>query len=296
MKIALTGGTGFIGQFLIQEYSDKHEFVVYTPREDTQTLFQSPSVCYEHVDRPNSNTSTQFNGLETCDAAINLGFARPQSGVVDTLDHYLTSLQTTDRFFAACASAGIRNVVHISSRLVYDESLPVPHYEDEAPRPASYYGVAKLAAETLALRYVARNELDIKILRFSQVIGAGEKQGLIAVYAKNAKSGLPLNIWGSGTESLHEYLYVRDACSAIIAALVHPNLCGVYNVGSGEMVNTLQVAQMINDISGGTLEIVTMPEKRVPSGKHLISSEKIAEEMGWHPQWPVQSALRDILS
>ena len=295
MRIAVTGGTGFVGQNLVRLYAAEHEFVVYTPREDSSHLHQSKSVRYFTTPRPEGTAPMVYDGLDTCDAAVNLGFARPIPGKPDTLAHYTTSLLSTDAFLSACADAGIRNVVHASSRLVYDEALPVPHVEDEPIRPTSYYGVAKAAAEHLAAMHIAKHGLQVKTLRFAQIIGATEKQGLVSVYLANAKAGKPLQVWGTGTESAHEYLYVDDACTAIMAAIAHPSLSGVYNVGSGEMVNALQVAQTIRDISGGSVEIEILADKSVPRGEHLVSSQKIRTDMSWEPQWPVARALGEML-
>ena len=295
MKIALTGGTGFIGQSLIREYCDKHEFTVYTPRDDASSLFQDKSVHYVRIDRPDGESKVVFPEIGQCDAAVNLGFARPVPGKPDTLEHYFSSLRSTDSFLQTCAGEGIRNVVHISSRLVYDESLPVPHTETEPLRPTSYYGVAKVAAEMLAGTHVANGSLDVKMLRFAQVIGLDEKRGVIAAFIANAKSGRALQIWGTGTESSHEYLYVRDACSAIMAALAHPRMSGVYNVGSGTMVSALTAAEMLKELAGWNLDIVTMPEKYAPKGMHLMSSGKIANEMNWYPRWTIKRALREML-
>lgn len=298
MRIALTGGTGFIGQCLLRDYCDDHTFYVYTPRTDTADLLQHENVRYIHLDRPEAqgaalnDAQEPYVGLSECDAAINLGFARPKAGKGESFADYLPSITSADTFFLSCIRHGITNIVHVSTRSVYGKHMPLPHTEDEAIAPFSLYGAAKAASEAIASVYNEQGRAAIKILRLAQIIGTNEYQGVVSTNMKSARSGKALQIWGAGNETAREYLYVRDASAAIMKALESPEAKGVFNIGTGSMATVEELVMTICSLyDEGTVAVERFPEKKVEAVSFCMDVSKAAEVLGWKAAWSLPQAL-----
>lgn len=290
MRIALTGSSGFIGQCLLREWGGKHSFLAFTSHPHHSELYQHESIEYVPVDY-NVASEDAFAGLSTCDAAVNLGFRRPVVGRADTFADYLQSVATSDCFMKACHDAGLNNVVHVSSRSVYSKKRPIPHDEDEPIEPFSFYGAAKAAAEADALACNSVYGMHVKVLRLAQVIGVNEYQGVVSRYLAAAKAGEPLQIWGTGDESAREYLYVRDASAAIMAAFDHPSVCGVFNAGTGQAANALQLVGILKEVVGDNLAVQFYPEKSVEHMDYCMKVEKARDVLEWQAAWSLHDAL-----
>lgn len=299
MRVALMGATGFIGQCLLREYGDCRNFVVFTPKEDAGDCYRAETIEYITIpgrtaeETGGCNPYVASDALRGCSAAVILGFARPESGLTDTFERYLPSIAATAAFLEACQVVGITNIVLVSSRSVYGEHAPLPHREDEATAPFSFYGAAKLAAEAVASACCDVWGARVKTLRLAQVIGANEHRGVVAASMQLAAAGRPLQLWGNGDETAREYLYVRDATAAIMCALDYPELSGVFNIGTGCMTSTADLLEYIAGLRGNERVVVERyPEKEVKRVNFCMDVSKARDVLGWQASWTLQDALR----
>src|SRR6266700_229913 len=156
--IALTGGTGFIGRYLVRGLSQRG----YRLR----VLLRRPSVlppeCAGAVVGDLARPQNMSAALAGADAVIHsAGVAHGMSGLPED-DHRALNTQATIGLARAAQRAGIRRFVFLSS--IRAQSGPTAAgvlTEDLAPRPTDAYGRSKLAAE----RGLAELELDWVALR-----------------------------------------------------------------------------------------------------------------------------------
>lgn len=298
MRIAVTGASGFIGQCFLRRFAGKHEMVAFVSDPGKQGLHRSPQITYHAVARPHGASDVEaladtYRGLLAgCDAAVNLGFRRSTPGKAGSFSDFIPSIAATEALFEACAQGDVRNVVHISTQAAYAKHTPLPHTEDEPAAPFSFYGSAKVATEAMASVYNASGRLQVKVLRLAQVLGVNEHQGVVAVYARAMREGKPLMVYGTGHESSREYVYVRDVCDAIMAAIGHPQCSGVYNIGTGEPMDALALASAIASLDAtGNTKVQPLPEKAVEHVDFLMSSDKAARELDWTAAHDTRAAL-----
>ncbi len=116
MRIGVTGGTGFIGQYLIRDYGDKHDFIVpirYKSRaiqEGTGAKFIESDYTVDGLKR----------ALEGCDAVIHLAArGMPKNRDPLKMEDYLPNVIASANVFEACKEIGIDNVVSASSKSVW---------------------------------------------------------------------------------------------------------------------------------------------------------------------------------
>ncbi len=182
--VALTGATGFIGQYLLRELPRRGYRVRVLLRRPSTVPLESASAVIGDLARA-QNLSQALAGV---DAVIHsAGIAHAMSGVPED-DYRLLNTEATIRLAQAAQRAGARRFVFLSS--IRAQCGPVEHdvqTEGLEPRPVDAYGRSKLAAE----QGLAALDLDWVALRPVLVYGSGVK-GNMAELIRFARSRLPL--------------------------------------------------------------------------------------------------------
>ncbi len=164
--IALTGATGFIGQYLLDQLPKRGYRLRVLLRRPT-TL---PKGCASAVIGDLARPYNMAEALAEVDAVIHTaGLASTMSGVPED-DYRLFNTEATVGFAKAAQRARVKRFVFLSS--IRAQSGPTADgtlTEDSEPRPTDAYGRSKLAAE----QGLAETELDWVALRLALVYGPG---------------------------------------------------------------------------------------------------------------------------
>lgn len=166
MRLAVTGGTGLVGRFIVQQALGAGDDVTVLTRTAPAPGFFDAHV--PHLPYVLDGAAPDLLGF---DAVVHAAFdhlpGRYRGGEGDDPQGFLRrNLDGSKRLFAAAAKAGAR-VVFISSRAVYGPQAGALH-EDMTCRPDTLYGQAKLAAE----QALAASGQGATILRATGVYGA----------------------------------------------------------------------------------------------------------------------------
>ena len=227
-----------------------------------------------------------LRAISDCEAVVHLASAStPMGAAKDMVAAAEQSIVASLRLFEACVAAGVRRVVYLSSGgTVYGIPSIVPTPEVAPTDPISAYGVGKLAVEHY-LRVVHRQHgLEYRILRASNVYGplqrGSRNQGVVASFVERALQNQPLDIWGDG-KVVRDYVYIDDVTDAITKVLVHEGPSRVFNIGSGEGLNLLEIAGMLDELLGRQL-----PRRHHASGPHdvpvsVLDCARARTELDW---------------
>lgn len=289
-RIGLTGGTGFIGQYLIRDYGDKYEFVAVTSRDDTAGL--NPKADYIKTEYTREGFAKAFEG---CDAIVHLG-SHVIEGSEKELDTrpYIGNIDVADSVFSAGNKIGIKNIVNASSVAVYYQAEDHPLRETDPLLPNSIYGISKVAVESLARLYNERYDMRIKSLRYAQVLGLRHVHTLFyGMLLRNASQGEPITIWGDGIAA-RDIIYVRDAARAAVAAIEHPDCWGEYNVGHGYPSSNMDLAVAYRDGFQSDAEIIKVHVENEDKHSWCIDPKKIKDELQYEPMYSLLSMTRDM--
>jgi CDP-glucose 4,6-dehydratase len=190
-------------------------------------------------------------------------------------------------------------VVVASSDKAYGAHEELPYREDFALKPTFPYDVSKAATDMIARSYAATYDMPVAVTRLANVYGPGDVNWarVIPDTARSLVRGERPVIRSDGTPE-RDYLYVEDAAAAYLAvagSLGDPARRGrAWNAGSGEPVSVLEVVRRLIAVSGHDLE-PDIQGSGVPHGeidRQYLDSTAIREELGWAPQWDLDSGLR----
>ena len=295
MKITITGATGFIGKYLVEELLAQGNQLTLLGR-DFERLRSNFG---ESEQNGISLVQTEYDNdlpriLEGAEAIVHLSGLRWLKDKV--LQDYITNNVTpTEHLYSAAAKNGIKNVIFLSTIAVYNPRInPSPLLEDIDCYPPTHYGLSKLLCEKIGNYYTSEFGLKIKNLRVGQVIGLGERQGfMLAEFIRRAAAKEALAVFGDGTGA-RDYIYVFDVVSAILLALRHPESSGVYNISLGKPVTHLQLAETVNRAFDNPGNLDTFPDKPQDKSKQWMSCERAWKELGWQPRWDLDEMFADM--
>jgi nucleoside-diphosphate-sugar epimerase len=239
MLLALTGATGFIGQYLLREMPKRGYRIRALLRRPASMPMDVSSAVIGDLTKP-QNMSAALAGV---DAVIHsAGLAHAMSGIPED-DYRLLNTEATVRLARAAGRAGARRFVFLSSiRAQCGPAADTVLTEAVEPRPTDAYGRSKLAAE----RGLAELDLDWVSLRAVLIYGPGVK-GNMAQLIKLARSPLPLPL--ASLTARRSLLALENLSAAIETTLAAPGTLRRVFVAADPQA--LTIAEMIAALRSG---------------------------------------------
>jgi nucleoside-diphosphate-sugar epimerase len=239
MLLALTGATGFIGQYLLRELPKHGYRLRMLLRRPASVPMLTASAVIGDLARPQNMSAA----LEGVDAVIHsAGLAHGMSGVPED-DYRVLNTEATIGLARAARRAGAKRFVFLSSiRAQCGPTSDTVLTEAVEPRPTDAYGRSKLAAE----RGLAELDLDWVSLRAVLVYGSGVK-GNMAQLMRLARSPFPLPLGSLGAR--RSLLALENLSAAIEAVLAAPGTLRRAVIAADPQA--LTVAEMIAAMRSG---------------------------------------------
>jgi UDP-glucose 4-epimerase len=290
MRVVVTGATGFIGRYLIKELIlGGHQVAAVTRAKEKPFTFPD-LVWHLGVDYEQPDSFITFG----TGVVIHLAAVIPDHKE-EGKDIWF-NLSSTYACYAALARIGGQQFILASSQMVYGPQKFLPVSEDAPCRPASAYGLAKLAAETVILNLQKSDGLCVSCLRLAEVFGLGQDHGYARdKFIKLASEGQPITLFGH-YQVTRDFIYVKDAVRAICLAL-EAGSSGVFNVGGGEGHTLEQYALACQKYLGTGRTPVhygpATPESSRPPDFYM-SIEKARQAFGYQPAFDLAGAMADI--
>ena len=192
-----------------------------------------------------------------------------------------------------------RRLVHLGSAAEYGPA-EVPVSEGTAARPASLYGVTKLAGTRL-VELAAAAGLDAAVLRVFNPVGPGAPPtslpGRLAAELKAAlRQGTDVRLGPQDT--VRDFVDARDVADAVIAAVCAPALRHtVVNIGAGRGVPVRSVVKQLIAISGyqgPVIEDALAPVRSADVPWQQADITRAAQDLGWTPHRELTTSLTDL--
>jgi nucleoside-diphosphate-sugar epimerase len=198
---------------------------------------------------------------------------------------------STQRLLEAASDHGVDRVVYASSSSVYGIGAETLRATGE-PRPASPYGVTKLAAETLVGAY-AGTGLSTVSLRYFSVYGPRQRPDMAAHrFIESLLDGRPLTVYGDGLQ-VRDFTYVDDIVEATVRALFADVPTGaVLDVASSQPTSVNTLVGHLEALVGSAATVDTFDERPgdVPRTEGDIGSAR--DQLGWKPTIDLRTGLR----
>ena len=302
-SLFLTGGTGFVGTWLLESLlwaNDKLDLrvvVVVLTRNPERFCVESPHLAGHPAVRLLQGDVTSFAFPEgeypfIIHAATEPGFDPDFGRPLSTLDN---DMEGTRRVLDFAKRHGTRRFLFTSSGAVYGkqpaEMSHIPEEHAGAPLTTdagSAYGQAKRISEFMSVMYGRMYGFDAMIARLFAFVGP--RLPLDANYAagnfiRDTLNGGPVRIAGDGTP-YRSYLYAADLAIWLWTILFRGKAGYAYNVGSSNEITIGDLARIVLRTAelDTTIEIARKPVPGRSTSRYVPSTLKVEEELGLK-QW-----------
>lgn len=293
MRVLVTGGAGFIGSHIVEALlargNDVHVLDDLSKGQLTNLPERVPLHVLDIAASPLDSVfrDAAFDAVVHCAAQTNVmrSLAEPE------LDRRI-NVVGLERVLHEAAAAGTRRFVFISSGGAAYGETPMPATEDTLPHPDNPYGRHKVEGESI----VADAPMSTISLRLSNVYGVRQRSdaegGVISIFADRLTAGLPLQVYGDGSQE-RDFIHVSDVVDAILLALRVPAMTGVWNVGTGRGTTVSEVASIMVTAFGGRAGIEYLPERQEVR-RSCLDVGKLVRTGRWYPRIDLSSGVAEL--
>ncbi|MCP4416977.1 MAG: NAD-dependent epimerase/dehydratase family protein [Chloroflexi bacterium] len=300
MKVVVTGAAGFIGSHLSELLTRQGHTVVgidsftdyYSARlkQSNAEDIEAAGVSLHRLDLVSDDLTPALQDVEF---VFHLAGQPGISATVPMADFVRNNLVAMNKLLLACQQQStLRCFVNVATSSVYGRHAYDP--EDAAPKPTSYYGVTKLAAEQLALAFYREQNFPACSLRIFSVIGPRERPEKL--YPKLIRSILmdtPFPLFEGSTEHSRSYTYVGDIVEGFTAVLDRPEqvIGEIINMGSDVEMTTGQGIAIIEKIMGKAATFDMKPRRPGDQLHTCANIDKAKRLLGYTPKTSLEEGL-----
>ncbi|QBD81456.1 SDR family NAD(P)-dependent oxidoreductase [Ktedonosporobacter rubrisoli] len=290
MRVLVTGGAGFIGSHIVDQYiAAGHEVAIidnlWEEGGGKQTNL-NPKARFYRADITDEASLTQI--FSEIQPEIVSHQAAQHSVAVSTknpqLDARVNVLGLLN-VLGNCVRVGTRKIIFASSGATYGTPASLPLNEEVVQRPESPYGITKMVAEHYLRYWQEAYGLTYTALRYGNVYGPRQdpngEAGVIAIFAKRFLAHEKVRIDWDGGQS-KDYVYVEDVARAnLLAAGKGDN--EIFCIGTGKATSVNEIFQTLQALTGYTPEIIKAPKRPGDIYMAYFDSSKAARLLGWQP-------------
>lgn len=288
--IFITGGTGFLGAWLlelIRGLNDEFDFkvrVTIAGRSMEQFALQYPHLMKRKefdflavdvrnlIEMPHDTTHIIHTAATT---NKNFFSTFPTAAFENNID------STLHVFRMALQLGSIQNIVLMSSSQIYGKQPADVQTIKEESLGSTYssfdintiYAESKRACESAASAYITEMKLPISVARPFSFVGPYQSLDLpwaVTDFMNEALKGSPIKIMGDGS-TIRSIMYASDFANWILHITAYAKPRAVYNVGSPEPVDLLSLAKMIRSNFKNEPQILTsLGNKAMSAGGSVV--------------------------
>lgn len=302
MSYLVTGGTGFIGSYLVRELVERGEKVYVMSRRPQIEKFSDIKDKVKIVAADVFDAIDILHTIKECDVKyiVHLAYLLISESQNNPRKAIEVNCLGTANVFEIGRIADVERIVWASSVAVYGPASYYGHLvnEDDPPKPASVYGACKVLNEFLGEHYYRVYGLDNIGLRFTFVYGPGRVTGgtaFISELIEKPAVGKPAKI-SYGDQKLN-WQYVKDAVKAILLALeVRRARRRIFNTG-GSVHTIREVADYVKQLLPNS--IIEVEPGKMDGYLDVIADldlSRAKEELGYTPTYTIKQGIYEYIN
>ena len=289
MKIVVTGGAGFIGSNIVDALiEERHEVVCIDNESSTanEKFYWNPKCIKVVEDICDYEAILPY--FYDVDIVFHLAAeARIQPAIENPTLAAKTNVVGTCNVLQAARHSGVSRVIYSSTSSAYGLKNKVPHKEDMSTDCLNPYSVTKVAGEELCKMYNRLFGLNTVIFRYFNVYGErqpikGQYAPVVGIFQRQVKNKEAMTIVGDGLQR-RDFTHVSDVVNAnmLAAKSENPDIFGeIFNIGTGQNVNMIELANMIDSRS----DTRHIPARLGESRETLADISKATKLLKWKPK------------
>ncbi len=304
MKIMITGGAGFIGSHLCDEFlKDNHQIIILTRKSSTLDNISHilDRVTLEKVD------VTDFTSLGISieknkpDVIIHLAGETSHSKSFEN-PLYDIDVNTKSTLFILekirTLNLNCRFILG-STFIVIGRPNELPVTEETPCNPTTVYGANRLTSEHYCMIYHNVYGIDALVFRITNSFGPREQyvanKNAINFLIYKAFKGEEITIFDNGN-FFRDIVYVSDVASAIKTVMQKGLAGNIYWISSSKKTWFYELGDWLKELTNSQVKYIESPQytKKVDVGNFLVDNSKL-KALEWDIKTPVKEGIRKTL-
>ena len=296
MRIFLTGGTGFIGRYVLKHLEKEGYNILLLTRASKENI--SSIIKSKKVDIVSGNLSDINKWKDKLiqfkpEVTIHLAWEGiPDYGVKASIKNLKYGLD----LFEELAEIECKKIICTGSCWEYGQNQGEIS-EDLPVKSSNAFTAAKNALHCLGREIAKENNMQFIWIRLFYVYGPGQRENsLIPYMVKCVKEGKELRI--KTPSARNDFICVEDVAKAIVAILEKCKQNTVYNIGSGYSTSIKDIIEIIYTklhLQYKTKDKVLKTEN-IYYDNFWADISKIKKEIGWEPKILIKKGIEKIIS
>jgi len=305
VKVAITGGAGFIGSNFVRRILDGTlggitDLVVldkltyagtlsnFSERELSSFKFLKGDIC---------DSEFVMKSIRGVDAIINFAAESHVDRSIKSAHEFVaTNIQGTQNLIDTSRNLGIVNFVQVSTDEVYGSITEGSWKESEPLLPNSPYAASKASADLLVRAANRTHGLNTRITRCSNNYGPNQfPEKIIPLFVTNLIEQKKVPIYGKGM-NVRDWLHVDDHCQGIHLVLTKGRSGEIYNIGGGRELTNFELTHKILNLMDRSDQDIEYVEDRIGHDqRYSVDFKKIHADLGYSPRVKFEDGIADTI-
>ncbi|WP_282135072.1 NAD-dependent epimerase/dehydratase family protein [Seonamhaeicola maritimus] len=303
MKILVTGAAGFIGSHTAERLKSlgydvigidnfsSHYSVDLKRLNEKSLLEKGISV----LDKNLNDTNLKDTLPKDIEYIFHFA-AQPGISSTSTFKDYLENNILATRSISDYAEnlPNLKLFVNIGTSSVY--GLEATFSEDREPKPASYYGVTKLAAEQLVLQKSREQIFRSCSLRLYSVIGPRERpEKMFTKLIDLGLKGKPFPLFEGSDKHLRSFTYVGDIVDGIVSVIGKEAVLNgeIINLGTDKEYTTQEGIEAVEASLGKSIKLNIIPKRPGDQLRTRANIDKARKLLDYNPTTSLMEAVNE---
>jgi len=295
--VLVTGGLGFIGSNLINILNKKNYFVINIDKVSYSSNYKNISKNIKNykfykLDINNKSFIKKILNKYNPSIIFNVAAETHVDRSIDGPKEFIKSnilgvfnLLEAIRFYKKKV-----RLIHISTDEVYgDIKNNKKSKETDAYNPSSPYASSKACSDLIIKSYIRTYKIPAIITNCCNNFGPNQyPEKLIPTIIYKIINKEPIPIYGNG-KNLREWIYVKDHCNALIRIAELGKIGESYNIGSGYIINNIQVVKKIisvfkniDPVLSNLAKFIFVKDRPGHDLRYSLDSSKIKNQLKWN--------------
>lgn len=242
MKLIVTGAAGFIGSYLVKKLSAEHDVLGIDDMSHASVVPED----IKCLDWDIRNPLDEVLGDWTPDAIFHLAaitsLPECQGNPAYAIGVNVGGSAQVLRYAALVGS----RVLMTSTSAVYEQSKPLPFYEETPVHPDLVYSLTKRQMEDLGDAYRKNYNLHVSVLRLFNVYGnrlgpARKQEPYISYLLRSLRDNVDMTLYCDSERALRDYVYIEDVTDACLQWLNSRVYSATFNCCSGKGISAPEI-------------------------------------------------------
>jgi len=300
VRMLITGGAGFIGsEFVRQAVRKGYQVAVVdklTYAGDLERLSEvRKDITFYKADISNQEFIEHIFEKENPEVIVHFAAeSHVDRSLLDPYPFISSNVLGTQVLLEVSKEKGVELFVNMSTDEVYGDLGKEGSFTEESPlKPNSPYSTTKASADMLGRAYYRSFGLPVITIRASNNYGPWQyPEKFVPVIILKTLHDEKIPVYGDGT-NVRERLYVTDCAEGIMAAIDRGKAGEIYNIGSKEEKQNIEVAKAILKLLGKGEELIEFVKDRPGHDfRYSLDTTKAKRELGWEAKTSFDKGLK----